>query len=78
MRTPIVAYVIEEWMWGMKEDATKVEVRSGDAVDHGPEWRNTHSQCTGQGSRQHRRQGRPWFPRDTSGGSPSVGDESSD
>ena len=47
-------------------------------MNHRPEWRNTHSQHTGQGSRWHRRQGRPQFPKDTSGGSPSSGGGSSD
>ena len=61
----------------MEEDAPEVEVRSGNTIDHRPEWRNVHSQCIGWGSRQCRRQGTPWFPRDTFGGSPSSGDGSS-
>ena len=77
MRTPSMAYVIEEWIWGVEEDAPKLEAINGNAIDYRPEWRNTHSQCAGQGSRQHRRQGRPWFPRDMSGGSPSSGGGSS-
>ena len=72
MRIPTTAY-IKEWMLGMEEDAPKGEVRNGNVVSHRPEQRNAHSQCTGQGSRWHRRQGRPQFPRDTSVGSPSSG-----
>ena len=37
MRTPTAAYDIKEWMWDMEEDASKGEVRSGDAVNHRPE-----------------------------------------
>ena len=77
-RTPAMAYDIEEWMWGLKEDSPKVEVRNGNAINHRPEQRNAHSQCAGEGSRWHRRQGRPQFPRDTSGGSPSSNGGSSD
>ena len=42
-----MAYNIEEWMQGMKEDAPKVEVRSGDTFNHRPEWKNAHLQCAG-------------------------------
>ena len=73
MRTPTMAYDIQEWMWGVEEDAPKVEARNGNVINHRPEQRNAHSQHTGQASRQHRRQRRPQFPRDTSGGSPSSG-----
>ena len=73
MRTPIAAYDIEEWMWGMEEDASKVEARNGDVINCRPKQRNAHSQCAGQGSKLHKRQGRPWFPRDISCGSPSSG-----
>ena len=61
MRTPATPYDIEEWMWDMKEDASKVEARKCDAINHRPDPRNTHSQYTGQGSRWHRMQGRPQF-----------------
>ena len=47
MRTPTAAYDIKEWMWGVEEDASKGEVRNGDAVNHRPEGRNAHSQHTG-------------------------------
>ena len=77
-RTPAAAYDVKEWMWGMKEVATKGEVRKGGVVNCRPEQRNTHSPCTGQGRRWHRRQGRPQFPRDYSGSSPSSGGGSSD
>ena len=77
MRTPAAAYDIKEWMWGLGEHAPKGEVRKGDVVNCRPEWRNAHSQHTGQSRRWDRRQGRPQFPRDTSGGSPSSGDRSS-
>ena len=77
MRTPTVAYDIKEWMWGMEEDAPKGEVRNGNVINCRPDQRNAHSQYTDQGSRQCRRQGKPQFPRDTSGGSPSSGGGSS-
>ena len=32
-RTPATAYNIEEWMWGLEEDAPKVEARNGDIGD---------------------------------------------
>ena len=66
-----MAYDIEEWMQGMEEDVPKVEVRNDDVIDHRPEQKNIHLQHAGWGSRQHRRQGRPRFPRDMSGGSTS-------
>ena len=47
MRTLTTAYDMEEWMWGMEEDASKVKVRNGHAINHRPEWRNTRSQHTG-------------------------------
>ena len=75
---PPVAYKIKEWMWGLKEDVPKVEVRNGEVINHRPEQRNALSQHAGQGSRLHRWEGRPQFPRDTSGGSPSSGGWSSD
>ena len=42
-----MAYDIEEWMCGMEEDAPKVEVGNGDVINHRPQQRNAHSQCTG-------------------------------
>ena len=42
-----MAYNIEEWIWGVEEDAPKVEARNGDVIDCRPEQRNTHSQCVG-------------------------------
>ena len=77
MRTPNMACDMEEWMWGREEDATEVEARNGNETDCRPEQRNACSQHVGQGSWWCRRQGRPWFPRDMSGGSPSSGDGSS-
>ena len=65
---------IEKWMWGLEEDAPKVEQRNGNCWVEG---RNVCSQHAGQGSRWCRWQGRLWFPRDTSGGSPSSGSGSS-
>ena len=73
-----MTYSIEEWMWGMEEDAPKVEARNGGVIDCRSEQRNAHFQHAGEGSQQHRRQGRPWFPRDMSGGSSSSGVGSSD
>ena len=64
-------------MQSMEEDAPKGEVRKGNAVDCKPEQRNPHSQHTGWGKRCCRRQGGLQFSRDTSGGSPSSGDGSS-
>ena len=31
---PAAAYNIEEWVWGLEEDAPKVEVRNGDVDNH--------------------------------------------
>ena len=47
MRTPTVDYDIEEWMWGVQEDAPKVEARYGNANDHRPAQRNACSQHVG-------------------------------
>ena len=77
MKTPTVACNIEKWMWGVEGDACKVEARNSDMIDCRPAQRNAHSQHAGQDSQWHRRQGRPQFPRDTSGGSPSSGGGSS-
>ena len=67
-----MAYDIEDRIWDIEEDAPKVEVRNGNVINGRHEWRNAHSQCTGQGSRWCRRQGRPWFLRDISCGSASC------
>ena len=64
-------------MWGLEEDAAKVEVRNCHASNSRPEQKSTHSQHAGWGSRWCRWQGRPQFPRDTSGGSPSSAGGSS-
>ena len=45
-------------MRGLEEDAFKEKARNGDAINHGPEQRNVHSQHAGQGSSWHRKQGR--------------------
>ena len=58
-------------MQSVEEDAPKVEAINGDAINHRPE----HA---GQGSRWHRRQGRPQFRGNMSGGSPSSGGGHSD
>ena len=71
MRTPTAAYDIKEWMQGIEEDAPKVEVRSGNAINHRSEWVNVHLQHAGWVCRWHRRQERPQFPRNKSDGSPS-------
>ena len=47
MRTHAVAYNIEQWMWDMEEDASKVEARNGSVINHMPDWRNAHSQHAG-------------------------------
>ena len=57
-----------EWMGCVEEDVLKGEVRSSNVVNQRPGWKNACSPHTGQGSRWCRRQGRPQFPRDTSGG----------
>ena len=40
---PTVAYNIEEWMQGLEDDASEVEVINGNVSNHGTEWRNAHS-----------------------------------
>ena len=47
MRTPAVAYNIEEWMWGLEEDAPEVEARNGNMINQRPEQRNASSQYAG-------------------------------
>ena len=74
---PAAAYNIEEWMQGLEEDASEVEVRNSKVSNWGTDWRNTCSQCVDKSRRQHRRQGAPQLPRDTSSGSPSSGGGSS-
>ena len=49
---PTAAYSIEEWMWGLEDDAPKIEVRNGDMINYRPEWRNVHSQQVAQKSRK--------------------------
>ena len=71
---PAVAYNIEEWMWGLEEDASKVEMRNDEVSNHGTGQKKAHSQHVGRGRRWHRRQGTPWLLRNTSGGSPSSGE----
>ena len=44
---PTTAYNIEEWMWGLEEEAPKVEMRNGDAGNCGLEQRSAHSQHAG-------------------------------
>ena len=56
IQTPAAAYNIEEWMQGLEEDASKVEVRNGDVSYYGTEWRNAYSECVGRSRRWHRRQ----------------------
>ena len=64
-------------MQGLEEDASKVEVRNGDASDHRTEQMNACSQHVDRSRRQHRRQGAQWLLRDTSSGSSSSGGGSS-
>ena len=59
MKAQATAYNIEEWMRGLEENVPKEEARNGDVINHRPEQTNIHSQCAGQESRWHRRQGRP-------------------
>ena len=75
---PTAACNIEEWMWHLEEDASKVEVTNDKVSYCGIEQKNTCSQCVDRRRRWHRRQGTQWSLRDTSGGSPSSGGESSD
>ena len=44
---PTAAYNIEEWMWGLEEEAHKRGVRNDDADNCRPEKRSAHSQCAG-------------------------------
>ena len=37
MKTPATAYDIEEWMWGVEEDAPEKEARKGDVAKCSPE-----------------------------------------
>ena len=66
MKTTTAAYDIEEWMRGVEEDAPKRWQEKGSVAKCRPEPINTHSQCTSQGSRQHKRQGSSRVPRYTS------------
>ena len=43
MRAPTATYNIGEWIRGLEEDATNVEVRNSDAINHGSEQSNAHS-----------------------------------
>ena len=69
---------IEEWMQGIEEDDSKVKLRNGKVGNHGAEPRHVWSWNVSRGRRCSRRQGRPNFPQDTLGGSPSSGGGSSD
>ena len=51
MKVPTTAYNIEEYMWGLEEDAPEVEVRKGSMTNCRSEKRNMHSQHAGQDSR---------------------------
>ena len=73
-QTPAAIYNIKEWMQGLEEDASEVEVRNGDLSNCGTEWQNTYSQYVGRRRRHHRKQGAPRLLRDTSSGSPSSGE----
>ena len=54
---PTAAYNIKEWMRGLEEDASEVEVRNGEVNNCGAEQRNAYSHCMGRSRRQHRRKG---------------------
>ena len=57
------AYNIKEWMQGLGEDASKVEVRNDEMRNHGTEQKKVHSQHVGRDRRWHRRQGIPQLPK---------------
>ena len=63
---------------GIEEDDSMVELRNGRVGNHRAEPSNAHSQNVSRGRRHCRRQGRPQFPWDTSGGSISSRGGSSD
>ena len=46
-RASTPAHNIEKWMWGLEEDAPKVELRNGNVINCRPEWRNANSQHAG-------------------------------
>ena len=48
IQIPAAAYNIKEWMQGLEEDASEVEVRNGDASNCRTEWRNVYSQRGGR------------------------------
>ena len=62
---------IEDWMQGIEEDDSEVELRNGRAGNHKADPRNAWSQNVSRGRRHPRRQGRPLFPQDALDGSPS-------
>ena len=45
---PTAAYNTKEWMQGLEEAASEMEVRNGHAGNQETEWRNTHSQYVGR------------------------------
>ena len=78
-QTPVaMACNIKEWVQAIEDDDSKVELRNGRVGNHRAEPRNAWSQNVSRVRRHHRRQGRPQFPQDASGGSPSSGGGSSD
>ena len=46
-QVPASAYNIEEWIWGLEEEAPKVKVRNGDVDNNGLEQRSIHSYHAG-------------------------------
>ena len=76
-QTSTAAHNINEWILGLKENASEVEMRNHKVRNHGTEQRNAHSQHVGRSRRWCRRQSTPQLPKDTSGGTPSSGGGSS-
>ena len=76
-RTPIVAYDIKEWIWGL-EWVSDGEPKWNDKMNHGTGQQRIHSQWGSQGWRRNRCQRAPQLPREHSGGSSSLGGNSSD
>ena len=77
-QTPAAAYNTEEWMQGIEEDDSEVELRNGRVGNCRAEPRNAWSWNVSRGRRCCRRQGRPQFPWNALGGSPFSGGGSSD
>ena len=68
----------KEWIQGIEEHDSEVGLGNGTAGNCRVVPRNAQPQDVSRGRRCHKRQGRPPFPQDASGGSPSSGGGSLD